>query len=327
MNYSTILEELFLQQEEYLGNNKLVNNIIPTVSVHVITYQHVNYIEDCLKGILMQKTNFPFEIVIGEDESDDGTRDICKKYAEEYPNKIRLFLRDRNKSVLKESGQTTYFNGKLTLKSCRGKYIALCEGDDYWTDPYKLQKQVDFMEKNEKFAGCAHQSKIIYTNSIESRLYSPIDTPKIIKVENLLDTRLFHTASFLFRAKILKSYSEFPKVFSGDRMFFLAVALKGDIHYVNDLMCIYRKNSLGISNNVKFEDLKRDLQIPIFFKKRYPKFPSKKMLTHIYITLAVYPFEKNIIRSIYFLTKAFLLSFSFFPENIPYIWKKLKNNL
>ena len=89
------LKERFLLQKEYLGDNKLVNQINPLVSITVATYQHVDYIKQCLDGILMQKTNFLYEIIIGEDGSIDGTQEICKEYARKYPDKIRLFIRDR----------------------------------------------------------------------------------------------------------------------------------------------------------------------------------------------------------------------------------------
>jgi len=99
-----IYEELkrrFLLQEEYLGTNKAINKITPLVSVTVITYQHADYIRKCLDGILMQKTKFPYEVIIGEDGSTDGTKEICKEYAEMHPDRIRLFLRDRNISHYK----------------------------------------------------------------------------------------------------------------------------------------------------------------------------------------------------------------------------------
>jgi len=120
----------------------------PVVSVCVQTYQHVNYIKDCLDGILMQKTTFPSEILLGEDASTDGTREVCIEYAEKYPKKIRLFLHHRKNNIKINGSPTGRFNFLYNLYSARGKYIAICEGDDYWTDPYKLQKQVDFLDVN-----------------------------------------------------------------------------------------------------------------------------------------------------------------------------------
>jgi len=150
------IDKIYNLQKEYLINKESINILNPFVSVHVITYQHAKYIAKCLDGILMQKTDFPFEIVIGEDESTDGTREICINYAKKYRDKIRLFLRDRKQSVITSStGNKIYLNGILTLRSCNGKYIALCEGDDYWTDPLKLQKQMDFLNIN---------SNIFYSN-------------------------------------------------------------------------------------------------------------------------------------------------------------------
>ena len=157
LNLDKLYEEGFNPDEEYLGREKEVNKIEPLVSVCTATYQHAEYIEECIEGILIQKTDFPFEIIIGEDESDDGTREICKNYAEKYPDKIRLFLRDRKSSCIfnDQGNRINGFNGKWTRKSARGKYIALCEGDDYWTDPLKLQKQVDFLEENSEY-GLVH---------------------------------------------------------------------------------------------------------------------------------------------------------------------------
>ena len=147
--FEKALQERFLLQEEYLGDNKPVNESFPLVSVTVTTYQHVNYIRDCLNGILMQKTDFPYEIILGEDGSSDGTQEICKEYAVRYPDKIRLFIRDRRISqFVRKDGTVSRFNGIWNRMSARGKYIAWCEGDDYWTDPLKLQKQVNILESD-----------------------------------------------------------------------------------------------------------------------------------------------------------------------------------
>lgn len=120
----------------------------PMLSVRIVTYQHVNYIAECIDNVLCQQTNFPFEIVIGEDFSTDGTREIVFDYADRYPDKIRVITADMNVGVKA--------NGQRVRKACRGKYIALLEGDDYWCDPLKLQKQVDFLEANPAYSLCYH---------------------------------------------------------------------------------------------------------------------------------------------------------------------------
>ena len=119
------------------------------VSVFMMAYNHEKYISEAIDGVLMQKTNFDFDIVIGEDCSTDNTRQIVLDYQQQYPGKVKLLLHEKNIGAM--ANQMAVFN------ACKGKYIAMCEGDDYWTDPYKLQKQVDFLEANEDYSICSHR--------------------------------------------------------------------------------------------------------------------------------------------------------------------------
>ena len=118
------------------------------LSVMTITYNHEPYIAQAIESFLVQKTTFDVEIVIGEDRSTDNTLQICLDYKAKYPGKVRVLSRDTNIGMMA--------NMIDTFSQCKGKYVAVCEGDDYWTDPYKLQKQVDFLEKNEEYAICCH---------------------------------------------------------------------------------------------------------------------------------------------------------------------------
>nr|WP_298332170.1 glycosyltransferase [uncultured Christiangramia sp.] len=161
MKYNEFLSNYeFKKVEEYQGQATKA----PVVSVVVVTFQHASYIHDCLEGILMQKTNFTFEILLGEDSSTDGTREICIEYAEKYPNKIRLFLHHRENNIRINGQPTGRFNLLNSLFSASGKYIALCEGDDYWNDNSKLQKQVDFLEANPQFSFAFHDATVINKN-------------------------------------------------------------------------------------------------------------------------------------------------------------------
>ena len=140
--FETELVRRFSSTKEYLGEEKTVNKTVPLVSVCVATYNQQDYIGQCLDGILSQQTDFLYEIIVGEDESSDNTRQICVQYAEEHQDKIRLFLRDRKEShFVNPDGTTSRFNGLWNKMSCRGKYIAFCEGDDYWTDQTKLRSE------------------------------------------------------------------------------------------------------------------------------------------------------------------------------------------
>ena len=136
------------------------NDSPPMVSVCVQTYQHVHYIRRCLDSILEQRTNFGFEILLGEDASTDGTREICIEYSNQNTDKIRLFLLDRKNVVYLNGRATGRYNLINNLKKSNGKYIAHCQGDDYWNDPDKLQKQVDFLETHDDHAICYHNMRI-----------------------------------------------------------------------------------------------------------------------------------------------------------------------
>ena len=128
-------------------NNIKSDNLL--VSVCVQTYNHEKYIKQCLDSILAQVTSFDFEIILGEDDSNDNTRNICIDYAKNSPEKIKLFLRHRKDVIYINNVPTGRYNFISNLNESRGKYIALCEGDDYWTDKNKLQKQVDFLKSKD----------------------------------------------------------------------------------------------------------------------------------------------------------------------------------
>ena len=126
--------------------NKLNQTNPLTVSIFCMVYNHEHFLIDCLDGFLMQKCDFDFDIVVGEDCSTDKSREILLDYAKRFPGKFKLILHDENVGATE--------NQRIVLENCTGKYIALCEGDDYWTDPLKLQKQVDFLEENS--LDCCH---------------------------------------------------------------------------------------------------------------------------------------------------------------------------
>lgn len=126
------------------------------VSICCIVYNHESYIRQCLDGFIMQKTNFVYEIVIHDDASTDKTAEIIREYEAKYPNIIKPIYQKENQYSKGIQISATY-----NLPRAKGKYIALCEGDDYWTDPLKLQKQVDFLEINLEYSGCVHQATIL----------------------------------------------------------------------------------------------------------------------------------------------------------------------
>lgn len=136
----------------------------PLVSICCLTYNHAPFVRKCLDGFLMQKTTFPIEILIHDDCSTDGTDAIIKEYAEKYPDIVKPLFETENK-------YSNEYRGKMDItfnySRAQGKYIASCEGDDFWTDPLKLQKQVDFMEANPEYSVCYTRYKIYNEKSTQ----------------------------------------------------------------------------------------------------------------------------------------------------------------
>lgn len=129
----------------------------PLVSVRIITYNQKDYIKNAIEGVLMQNTNFDYEIVIGDDNSDDGTSEIIETYKENYPKIIRHSVRESGNEIRKGFSVPRMYNWFHTVQECKGKYIAILDGDDYWNDPLKLQKQIDFLEQNPEYTLCSHE--------------------------------------------------------------------------------------------------------------------------------------------------------------------------
>lgn len=222
------------------------------LNVVVCTYNHANYIEKCLDNILSQKTNFPFNIILGEDDSIDGTRKICEDYARRYPDVIQLYLRQRKDVIYINGNPTGRFNFLSNLESCKGKYIALCDGDDYWTDPYKLQKQVDFLEANEEFSGCFHNT--LKFNETEGKLqpipYRTYDKKKFTFKDTISEISPFHTSSFLFRNDALFFLDDYKNIQSGDMALFSTIAMSGYLFLIDELMSVYRINTGGLTRTI-----------------------------------------------------------------------------
>jgi glycosyltransferase involved in cell wall biosynthesis len=233
----------------------------PLVSICVQTYNHKDYIKQCLDGILMQQTTFPFEIILGEDESNDGTREICIPYANKYPDKIKLFLRSRKDVIYINGNPTGRYNFIENLKACQGKYIALCDGDDYWTDPLKLQKQVDFLEAHNKFDIVFTNGKVVYSgndisphliycnNDTEQKGYQSFKIPDdITDVHILAKGNFIHTAGVVFRNQFLNNSlpNYMTEVTIGDWPLYMSIAKESYIKYFNDDTFCYRIHSRGI---------------------------------------------------------------------------------
>lgn len=221
----------------------------PIVSVCVQTYNHQEFIVKCLDSILTQNTNFKYEIILGEDNSDDETRAICIEYAQKFPNLIQLNLRERKDVIYIEGKPTGRYNFTENLKSCRGKYIAICEGDDYWTDKNKLQKQVDFLEANKEVVGCFHNSIVVdSSNSIVEKQYFKHTGKLLYSQEECLKKikSSYATCSLMFRRKLIHNQIKTYRNYFSDFFIELLITKHGDIAYLDENMSAYRLHSGGI---------------------------------------------------------------------------------
>jgi glycosyltransferase involved in cell wall biosynthesis len=257
---------------------------IPAVSICCITYNHEHFIEDALDGFLMQKTNFPFEILIHDDASPDQTASIIKKYEERFPALIFSICQTENQ----KSKGVGRMNPTFNFNRARGKYIAMCEGDDYWIDPEKLQKQYDFLEKETDCSVCFTAAKFENENyPNKESVYRPgkADNLKKFNLEKAIIKagEFMPTASIFFRTRYAE---ELPKWFFdapvGDLPLSLFLGIKGKYGYINELTCVYRVNTLGSwSQQMSYE--KRRKQVVKILKtyddfNRYTDYKYNKLV-------------------------------------------------
>lgn len=211
---------------------------VPLVSISCITYNHEKYIRDAIEGFLMQKTTFPIEILIHDDASTDNTATIVREYEVKYPQLIKPIYQTENQ-YSKKDGTI----GRIQRGRARGKYYATCEGDDYWTDPLKLQKQVEFLEENLDYSACTH-SNYISKEGVLTKSSSRIRTKSLI-LEDLVWGIPFQTASLLFRKNALK----LPDIFTDsltDTTLFMLLAERGKIFFMPETMSVYRIHDNGV---------------------------------------------------------------------------------
>lgn len=204
------------------------------VTIRCITYNHEPYIRQCLEGFVMQKTNFRFEAIVHDDASTDGTADIIREFADKYPDIIKPIFETENQ-YSKHDGSIR----RIMDAHTHGKYVAICEGDDYWIDPLKLQKQVDFMEAHLEYTLCFHSAKVIGNSEYRTCCYTELREKDYSAIE-LFNNWIIPTASVLYRNGI-KIYTD-KRFIVGDNPIFLSCAKNGKIRCIsNQPMSIYRQ--------------------------------------------------------------------------------------
>ncbi|MDF7826771.1 glycosyltransferase [Pontiellaceae bacterium B12227] len=267
-----------------------IRETVPVVSASLITYNHAPYIRACIDSMLGQKTDFPFEICIGEDESTDGTREICIEYAEKYPDRIRLILRSQFDPGREEFRSQGVYNYVESAKACLGRYIALCDGDDLWTDPLKLQKQFDAMEANPSVA-MVHSDYDILDEISGKRIRSANKKRNVKHVVNddlaIFKLDIIHRkysispcTAFMRTRDLLEIFDQSPELFKllpmGDTTTWCELTNYGSLYYLEESTGIYRvlpesdSNSRSAEKKYKFVNQASNLGVMLAEKYGLP---------------------------------------------------------
>ena len=220
------------------------------VAIKVIVYNHEPYLRDCLEGFVMQQTNFPFVAIVHDDASTDGSAAIIREYEEKYPDII--------KPIYETENQYSKYDGSLgrimnaAVDATGAKYVAMCEGDDYWTDPLKLQKQVDFLEAHPEYSMCCNATRWLYSdnktfdNNCNGKLINcDLSTAEILEGGGLY----INLASVVYRnIDAIHEYRKsnwWSRADIGDFPLCIATSLIGKVRYFSEIMCVYRYQHPG----------------------------------------------------------------------------------
>jgi glycosyltransferase involved in cell wall biosynthesis len=275
--------------------------ISPLVSIICLTYNHEDFIQESIDSFLCQETNFQFEIIIHDDASTDGTTQIIAKYQRDQPNKFNVFFRERNQYSL--FGFSFLEN---LIEVAKGKYIAFCDGDDFWLDSRKLQKQIEFLEANSEFSVCFHEVKILENEKLKENTLTKVPSP----VTTILDLaklgNYIHSPSCVFRnqgTKIIGPHlCESP---AADYYLHVMNAQYGNIFFFNEPMAVYRIHKTSCWSSQTYVDQLRKFQRTraAIIKDLLPaSYEARSLLARAYISEAVklyYDFdEKRIVEDV-----------------------------
>ena len=233
----------------------------PLVSICCLTYNHAPYIRRTLDGFLMQETEYPLEIVIHDDASTDGAQDIIRKYASRKPELYRLILQSENQ--WSKVGDAVTRN---LIDAASGKYVLFCEGDDYWTDPQKINKQVDYMEAHPECSMCIHAVNVVNLageSVIKTGEKHAAEGDRDFTADEIIGAQpgTTCTCSYCMRREYMENWPEFFKVADvGDYPLSILMAIHGTVHYMDEIMADYLEMHPGSWSDVTYKDMDRILQ-------------------------------------------------------------------
>lgn len=271
-----------------------------------MTYNHEEFIAQAIDSVLMQKVNFEYELVIGEDCSQDNTRQILLKYQSAYPDRFRLLLHEKNIGARN--------NQIICMKACTGKYIAMLEGDDYWTDPYKLQNQVDFLENNPGYSLCFHSVSVLDSRGeMIHQSHETYQNKNTFSFEDYLNGFYNHTCSLLFT----NDQSVFKPIYEGmlpprDNTVQILLAEKGNAYYIDKIMSCYRVHAKGYWTSLsEVERIQDGVDFKITLLKYYSSSKYKLSCFNTLCDTAIYSLKRFLSNKRYGLFLAYCYSVLF----------------
>lgn len=289
----------------------LQNEVI--VSVCCLTFNHSKFITECLDGILMQQCSFKFEILIHDDASTDGTREIVEAHQKKYPEIIKPYFQKENQWSKGVRGMNFHFN----FSRAKGKFIAVCEGDDFWTDPLKLQTQVMFLIDNPAYTMIFHNANLLIDDKIDiNQAFSKIENRDYSQIE-VFKNWIVPTASMCFKKEVIEDsnyvamHSEKDLIY-GDNILLVTSAHIGKLRGISDIMSVYRKHSAGVSYTVDRKVVEALNRQNTLFAKYFPTLVDTahdliqgRYYTHLKIAVK----SVSITNSFYFLFKYLRIKF------------------
>ena len=229
----------FLNTPTEITSQNWQDDVMPLVSIVNNTYNHEDFITEAIEGFLMQKTTFKVEILVHDDASTDKTASIVREYEKKYPELILPIYQTAN-----QYSQGISPSREFQFPRTRGKYIALCEGDDYWTDPLKLQRQVDFLEANEEYTAVAENGILKNLINNKERFFNE-DGEHDVTVEEMIIKRRFPTASVVFRKSAMEDFAKDVRL-SNDTITWCYLASKGKFRYFTNVSSVYNRGLQGV---------------------------------------------------------------------------------
>jgi glycosyltransferase involved in cell wall biosynthesis len=308
-----------------MSDSILENKAVPVVSICCLTYNHESFIEKALDGMLMQKTDFRYEILIHDDASTDSTVEIVNSYITKYPDIIKPIFQKINQRSLLGGGMNPRFN----FPRAKGLYIAICEGDDYWTDEHKLQKQVDFLDNNQDYSICFHNVYVdYYENVVLTKRTSFHENKKsqTFLLKDIVKGNFINTCSVMYRRDERPLPDYFKLAPAGDWVLNVHFSHKGKIYFDEDIMSVYRIHDGGMYQHHNNWSLERHIKTKLRFielRNRMlldftdlPEIVSiiKNKINDTYYELVLLQIRTRVLSNILKSLRGFLQS-GFYPKN------------